>query len=81
MSLEAGDPEVIEKKGETRVIVHLGSVSKEDINLYLNGDLLVMQIKGLGSRTIKLKNRDYDTSNARASFKNGVLEVRLPIRG
>ena len=75
-----GEPEVIEKNEETRVIVQLYSTSKEDVNLYLNGDFLVIWVKGTGSKTIKLKNRNYDMNNARATFKNGVLEVRLPLK-
>lgn len=72
-----GEPEIIEKNEERRMIVQLGSASKEDVDLYLNGDFLVIWAKVAGSKTIKLKNRDYVTNNARATFKNGILEVRL----
>ena len=74
------EPEIIEKDGETRIIVDLGPVPKEDIDLYVNGGFLVIWIKGAGSKTIKLKNRNYDMDNARATFNNGILEVRLPLR-
>lgn len=75
-----GEPKIIEKNEETRVIIQLRPASKEDVNLYLNGNFLVILVKGHGSKTIKLKNRNYDTSNARATFKNGVLEVMLPLK-
>ena len=50
-----GGPKAIEKNEETRIKVQLRSTLKEDANHYLNWDFLVIWVKGVGSKTIKLK--------------------------
>jgi HSP20 family molecular chaperone IbpA len=73
------EPEIIEREDETRIIVPIDSVSKEELSVFVSGSVLLIEVKGLGSLNVRLKRKDYDLSSARAKFNNGILEIRLPI--
>lgn len=73
------EPEIIERKNETRIIIPIDFVSKEELSVFVSGSTLLIEVRGLGSLNVRLKRKDYDLSSARAKFNNGILEVRLPI--
>ena len=69
--------DVFEEDGEVVVIAELPGVRKEDIRLNATGDSLEIRAAGSFYKVVKLPSR-VDPERARATFNNGVLEVRLP---
>lgn len=91
--------DIFEEKGDVVVKAELPGLKREDINvsivennLILSGEkkseakverkdyLRVERSRGSFSRTLSLPE-GIDTEHAKASFRDGILEVRLPITG
>jgi HSP20 family protein len=72
--------DVIERNDEVKVIAEVPGVSKENIKVkVLNGEKLVIQATGEDRKyykEIELPTK-VDEKSAKASYKNGVLEVTL----
>lgn len=69
--------DIFEEDGEVVVVAELPGVRKEDIKLNASGDSLEIRASGSFYKVIKLPSR-VDPERAKATFNNGVLEVRLP---
>jgi HSP20 family protein len=71
--------DIIEEKDTIRVIVELPGVDKEDIQLHVEDRLLDISVDREDRKFFKKLElpSSVDTDSARASYKNGVLEVTL----
>lgn len=71
--------DVFEHDDEVAVIVSVPGVKKEEIGLYAAGDRLTISINNPELRYHKeiFLPTEVDPESARATYKNGVLEVRL----
>lgn len=71
--------DVIEGDREVMVVAELPGIETEDISLYLSEDILRIDVDTVARRyhkKLKLPCR-IRSDTARATYKNGVLEVRL----
>ncbi len=71
--------DMMEEEKDVVVVAELPGVEKDDISLYITEDRLTISVdtpKRKYHRELTLPAR-VDSKSARASYKNGVLEVRL----
>ena len=74
--------DVMETDGEVKVVVELPGVEKEDIKLHGTEDTLTISVDTPGRKyhkEVELPAR-VDAKQAKASYKNGVLEITLQKR-
>jgi HSP20 family protein len=71
--------DVLEEENQVVVVVELPGVEKEEINLHTTEDALTISVGTTDRRYHKelILPAKIDPKSARASYKNGVLEVRL----
>ena len=80
VALEEREPlvDVIDEKDQVKVIAELPGVSKEEVKLSVKGNSLGIRVVNPERRYVKDVRLPVEVSkNAKASFKNGILEVVL----
>jgi HSP20 family protein len=74
--------DIVTTNGEVRVVAELPGVEKEDIQLHGTEDTLTISVDKAQRRYYKEVElpKKVDVRQARSTYKNGVLEICLPIK-
>ncbi len=75
--------DIIEEDNQVKIVAEVPGVRKEDINLTVRNNKLVIKVDTETRKYYKELSvpEDVDAENAKATYNNGVLEVLLPKKG